>query len=48
MVGVPSEVSSLFDYFDPPVKHKPINMFSEANMYLININKETAVHVHLL
>ena len=48
MVGVPSEVSSLFDQFDPPVKHKPINMFSVANMYLININQETAVHVHLL
>ena len=48
MVGVPSEVSSLFDHFDPPGKHKPINMFSVANMYLININQETAVHVHLL
>ena len=37
-----------FDHFDPPGKHKPINMFSVANMYLININQETVVHVHLL
>lgn len=48
VVGVLSEVSSLFDHFDPPGKHKPINMFSVANMYLININQETAVRVHLL